>query len=44
MKLPDATKDQHKGVRLRYRLAYVPTRHGDSDRSGHEGQSGRNVE
>jgi len=38
--LADATKNQHKGVRLRYRLAYVPTRHDHSDRSGREGPLG----
>ncbi len=27
VKLADAVKNQHKGVRLRYRAAYVPTRH-----------------
>jgi hypothetical protein len=31
VKLVDAVKNRHKGVRLRYRLAYVPTRHNDSD-------------
>jgi len=28
VKLADAVKNQHKGVRLRYRAAYVPTRNG----------------
>ena len=31
VKLADAVKKQHKGVRLRYRLAYVPIRSDDSD-------------
>ena len=31
VKLADGVKNEHKGVRLRYRLAYVPTRHNDSD-------------
>jgi hypothetical protein len=31
VKLADAVKNQHKGVRLRYRLAYVPVRHNGSD-------------
>jgi len=30
VKLSDAAKKQHKGVRLRYRLAYVPVQHADS--------------
>jgi hypothetical protein len=28
VKLADAVKNQHKGVRLRYRATYVPIRHG----------------
>jgi hypothetical protein len=28
VELTDAVKNQHKGLRLRYRLAYVPNRHG----------------
>jgi hypothetical protein len=38
VRLADAVKNQHKGVRLRYRLAYVPIRRNDSDQSGHESQ------
>jgi hypothetical protein len=40
VKLADAVKNQHKGVRLRYRLAYVPIGHNDWDQSGHESQRG----
>jgi hypothetical protein len=29
VELADAVKSQHKGVRLRYRLAYVPIRQGN---------------
>ena len=36
VKLADAVKNQHKGVRLRYRLAYVPIRSDASDQGGHE--------
>ena len=36
VKLADGVKNEHKGVRLRYRLAYVPIRHNDSDQSGPE--------
>ena len=38
VKLIDAVKNQHKGVRLRYRLAYVPIRHNHSNQSGQESQ------
>ena len=38
VKLADAAKDKHKTVRLRFRLAYVPMRHGDSFQSGAEPQ------
>ena len=31
VKLADAAKNQHKGVRLRYRLAYVPIHRYDSN-------------
>jgi hypothetical protein len=38
VKLADAVKNQHKGVRLRYRLAYVPIRHTNSFESRDESQ------
>ena len=34
VKLADAAKNQHKGVRLRYRLAYVPIHRYDSNQNG----------
>jgi hypothetical protein len=36
VKLADGVKNEHKGVRLRYRLAYMPIGHNDSDQSGPE--------
>lgn len=41
VKLADAVNKQHKGVRLRYRLAYVPIGHNELNQIGHhESQRG----